>query len=147
MLGCLLVWKCWFSVFTVCFYQGKDIILTKGCLFSSSNPSWPRSRTFINISEELRSRGTQGYEQGESVWLSFMSPVFSFPYSRHRYGSGEVLDVILSKALIWFRLYRTQSYGNLWVSVCLFSWTPSPRSHPSTKGLPLVFRSLWAFSH
>lgn len=82
----------------------------------------------------------------ESQSDSFMSPVFSFPYSRHRCGSGEVLDVILSKALIWFCLYRTQRYGNVWVSVCLFSSTPSPRLHPSTRGLPLVFRSLWAFS-
>lgn len=36
----------------------------------------------------------------ESQSDSFMSSVVSFPYSRHRYGSGEVTDVILSKALI-----------------------------------------------
>lgn len=62
-----------------------------------------------------------GVKNKESQSDSFMSSVFSFPFSSHRYGSEDALDVILSKALIWFHLYGTQRYGNLWVPVCLFS--------------------------
>lgn len=112
--------------FFTSFCHGKDIII----LFKPKDVCFPyqvpldKEAEHLSTSQRSWGVGEHRVKNKESQSDSFMSPAVSFPYSRHRYGSGKVTDVILSKALIWFHLYTTQRYGNPWVPVCLFSQTP-----------------------